>query len=115
MGRGILSECNKNVYLFEGTKESVENFFKLAKFHGIIKNIKIEKLKNNESDILSDLTKNQRKILKFAKKFGYYDYPRKITSEELSKKTGIDKDVILECLRKTEKQIFTKILEDSFV
>ena len=113
MGLGVLSDCKKILYLFEGSKESVENFFKLAKLHGIINNIRIEKLKNNECDILSDLTKNQKKILNFAKKFGYYDYPRKITSEELSKKTGINKDVILESLRKTEKHIFTKILEDS--
>ena len=115
MGLGILSDCKKNVYLFEGTKENVEIFFKLAKFHGLIKDIKIEKLKDKNFEILNDLTKNQKKILNFAKKFGYYDYPRKITSEELSKKTGIDKDVILESLRKTEKHIFTKILEDNLV
>ena len=112
---GNLVTCRKNVYRFEGTEENVENFFKLAEFHGLIKNIKIEKLNDKECSILDDLTQSQRKILNFAKKFGYYDYPRKITSEELSKRTGIDKDVILESLRRAEKHIVAKILDDNVV
>ena len=109
----ILPLCNKNRYIIKGTDESVEDFFKSVKFQGLLKNIEIQKLEDDECDILSDLTDNQKKILSLAKKFGYYDYPRKITSEELSEKTGIDKDVILENLRKTEKHIITKILEDN--
>ena len=106
--------CNKNRYIIKGTNERVEDFFKSIKIKGLLKDIEIQKLEDKECDILSDLTNTQKKILNLAKKFGYYDYPRKITSEELSEKTGINKDIILENLRKAEKCIVTKILEDNF-
>jgi len=106
--------CNKNRYIIKGSDERVEDFFKSVKIQGLIKDIEIKKLEDKECDIISDLTNTQKKILILAKKFGYYDYPRKITSEELSKKTGINKDIILENLRRAEKQIITKILEDNF-
>ena len=60
-----------------------------------------------------ELTNDQRKILDSARKYGYYDYPRKITSEELSEKIGLNKDFALENLRKAEKRIFTRILKEN--
>jgi predicted DNA binding protein len=113
MGLGILSDIKKNLYVIEGNDECIEEFFNNIRVKRLIKDIKIKKLEDKEFNIISDLTKNQKKILNYAKKYGYYDYPRKITSEELSKKTGIDKDEILENLRRTEKHIVTKILENN--
>jgi predicted DNA binding protein len=75
-----------------------------------IKDLKIQKVEYKECDILADLTNDQKKILNLATKFGYYDYPRKITSEELAEKIGINKDIILENLRKAEKRIITRAL-----
>lgn len=103
----------KNIYIIKGTDDSVENFFKAVGILGKVKDIKIQKLEYGECDILSNLTNNQKKILNSAKKFGYYDYPRKITSEELSEKIGISKDITLESLRKAEKRIITIILDDN--
>ena len=103
----------KNIYIIKGTDDSIENFFKAVEILGKIKDIKIQKLEYKECDILSILTNNQKKILNSAKKFGYYDYPRKITSEELSEKIGINKDITLENLRKAEKRIITRILDDN--
>ena len=78
-----------------------------------VKDIKIQKVEYKECDILSNLTNNQKKILNSAKKFGYYDYPRKITSEELSEKIGVKKDITLENLRKAEKRIITRVLAEN--
>lgn len=103
----------KNIYIIKGTDDSIENFFKAVGILGKVKDIKIQKLEYGECDILSNLTNNQKKILNSAKKFGYYDYPRKITSEELSEKIGISKDITLESLRKAEKRIITIILDDN--
>ena len=101
-----------NLYIIKGIDKSVEAFVRQVGKHGLMKDIKIQKLKDKDHEILSDLTNNQKKILNFAKKFGYYDYPRKITSEELAEKIGIDKDIILENLRKAEKSIITKVLAE---
>lgn len=110
-----MTMCRENIFIIKGTDVNLEKFFKLIMKNSEMKDIKIKKLEDNACDILSNLTNDQKKILIYAKKFGYYDYPRKITSEELSKKTGISKDIILENLRKAEKRIFTWILEYNFI
>ena len=108
-----MTNDKKNIYIIRGSDGNVENFFKAVEILGKIKNIKIQKLEYNECDILSILTNNQKKILNSAKKFGYYDYPRRITSEELSEKIGINKDITLENLRKAEKLIIARILTEN--
>ena len=108
-----MANCKKYAYIIKGTDVSVEKFFKAVGIFGKTKDIEIQKLEYEEYDILSNLTNNQKKILSSAKKFGYYDYPRKITSEELSEKIGINKDIVLENLRKAEKRIITRILNDN--
>ena len=100
------------MYIIKGIDKSVEEFVRQVGKHGLMKDIKIQKLKNKDNDFISDLTDNQKKILNFAKKFGYYDYPRKITSEELAEKIGVDKDIVLENLRKAEKRIITRVLTE---
>ena len=106
----MMENSKKNIYIINATEIDAENFFKAMEILWNIKDLKIQKLECKECDILSILTSNQKKILNFATKFGYYDYPRKITSEELAEKIGISKDVILENLRKAEKRIITKAL-----
>ena len=96
-----------------GDDESIDNFFKAADLLGTIKDIKIKKLEYKKCSILSRLTNDQKKILDSAKKHGYYDYPRKITSDELSDKIGLSKDITLQSLRKAEKRIISIILENN--
>ena len=109
----FINKSNKKVYIIKGDDESIENFFKAINIFSKVKDIKIQKLEFKGCDILSELTSNQKKILNYAREFGYYDYPRKITSEELSKKIGLKKDFTLENLRKAEKRIIARILEDN--
>lgn len=111
----ILTVYKGKMYIIKGIDKSVEEFVRQVGKHGLMKDIKIQKLKDKDYEILSDLTNNQKKILNFAKKFGYYDYPRKITSEELAEKIGVDKDIVLENLRKAEKSIITKVLAEKQV
>ena len=109
----LINKSKKNIYIIKGDDESIENFFKAADILGKVKDIKIQKLEYKECSIFSNLTSNQKKILNSAKELGYYDYPRKITHEELSEKIGINKDITLENLRKAEKRIITRILDDN--
>jgi len=108
----FINKSKKKIYIIKGDDESIKNFFKAVDIFGTVKDIKIQEIEYKECSILSKLTNNQKKVLNLAKKYGYYDYPRKITSNELSEKIGINKDTTLELLRKAEKLIFSKILEE---
>jgi predicted DNA binding protein len=108
-----INKTKKNIYIIIGDDDHIKNFFKAVDILGKIKDITIQKLEYNGCDILSNLTDNQKKIINSAQKYGYYDYPRKITSDELSKKIGMSKAFTLENLRKAEKRIITKILENN--
>lgn len=103
----------KKIYIIQGEEDSIRKFFEAIKIFGEVKNIKFQKLESKGCDILENLTNDQKKMLISAKKFGYYDYPRKITSEELSKTIGIKKDIAIEILRKAEKRVFSKILDEN--
>lgn len=61
---------------------------------------------------LAKLTSKQRLALLTAYALGYYDIPRKISSEELSKHLKIDKSTLVEHLRKAEKYIIQDIISE---
>ena len=108
-----MANRKKNIYIIQGTDDNIEKFFQAMEILWSVKGLKIQKLQHKECDILSNLSDNQKKILNSAKELGYYDYPRKITCEELSEKIGLNKDIALENLRKAEKRIFTRILTEN--
>jgi predicted DNA binding protein len=60
---------------------------------------------------LNQLTEKQREVLIAAHKMGYYDIPRRITSQELGKKLGLVDSTVVEHLRKAEQRLMTQILE----
>jgi predicted DNA binding protein len=61
--------------------------------------------------VLNQLTQKQREVLIAAYKFGYYDIPRKITSDQLAKKLGLVDSTVVEHLRKAEQRLITHLLE----
>ena len=60
--------------------------------------------------LLSKLTLRQRQMLLTAYALGYYDVPRRISSDDLSRHLNVDKSTIVEHLRKAERKLIGSII-----
>lgn len=59
---------------------------------------------------LENLTEKQRTVLTSAFEHGYYDLPRKISSQDLAKKLGLRDSTLIEHRRKAERRLLVAIL-----
>jgi hypothetical protein len=62
--------------------------------------------------LLSKLTSRQRQMLLTAYALGYYDVPRRISSDDLSRHLNVDKSTIVEHLRKAERKLIGSIIAE---
>lgn len=60
--------------------------------------------------LLSKLTAKQKQVLLTAFALGYYDVPRRVSSEDLSRHLNTDKSTIVEHLRKAERKLIDGII-----
>lgn len=93
-----------------GNEENLKKFLDVIKYLGEVKSISFKKAVFHEQSILSCLTEKQKEILIAAKKNGYYNYPRKINSQDLSEKIGLSKPTVVQHLRKAEIRLISNIL-----
>ena len=68
--------------------------------------------KEGGASLLSKLTPRQRQMLLTAYALGYYDVPRRISSDELSRHLKVDKSTIVEHLRKAERKLIGSIIAE---
>jgi predicted DNA binding protein len=61
---------------------------------------------------LARLTGRQREILTKAYELGYYDRPRRISSDELASRLNIAKSTLVAHRRKAERRLLAEILSD---
>ncbi len=61
--------------------------------------------------VLSELTPLQLKTLELACKYGYYEYPRKISLQELAKISGIPRTTLQSHLRRAERTLIPSLLK----
>jgi len=100
----------KMILSVTGEEENLKKFLEVIKLLGEVQSLSFKKATFNEQNILSCLTEKQKEILIAAKKNGYYNYPRKINSEELSEKVGLSKPTVVQHLRKAEIRLMSNIL-----
>ena len=60
--------------------------------------------------LLSKLTSRQIQILLTGYALGYYDVPRRISSDDLSRHLNVDKSTVVEHLRKAERKLIGSII-----
>jgi predicted DNA binding protein len=94
-----------------GDNDSIKKLVKMLGLLGKVTNISFTKATFSEFNVLNVLTEKQREIMIQAKKHGYYNYPRKVNSKELSERLGISKATTVEHLRKAEVRLITSLLE----
>jgi hypothetical protein len=68
--------------------------------------------KEGGASLLSKLTPRQRQMLLTAYALGYYDVPRRISSDALSGHLKVDKSTLVEHLRKAERKLIGSIIAE---
>lgn len=87
------------------------NIRKLGRRAGIeLLGIREERPRFYKEDALSHLTHLQCKAVKAAKAAGYYEYPRKVSAQQLARKEGVPASTFIERLRKAETRLMARVL-----
>jgi predicted DNA binding protein len=109
----LISEDKVIVSFISGQRDMMR-FVDLVKEHiGKVVNITFKQSTYEKKDLLHILTDKQRETMAAAYRHGYYDIPKRISSEHLSEKVNLSKPTLLEHLRKGERRIFTEIFAGS--
>jgi len=94
-----------------GENENLNKFIDMCKKNGSkIMKMNITKAAYQKHNLLNVLTDKQRDILIAAHKYGYYDYPKRINSQQLAEKVDIGKATLVQHLRKAEGRLLGEIL-----
>jgi predicted DNA binding protein len=97
-----------------GERKNLADFVEMMKKVGTIRKMAIRKAAYQNADILAVLTERQRKVMVAAFQNGYYEYPKRISSEALSQKVNLSKPTLLQHMRKAEGRILNEIMTGYF-
>jgi len=96
------TDCQINYKLFLNG-EGIPGFLQSLHDKGILYRIsEIAKMTQERA-----LTSKQERVLKSALEMGYYEFPKRISTEELSKALGLAPSTISEILRRAERRIIS--------
>jgi DNA-binding MarR family transcriptional regulator len=93
-----------------GEDEELRKLMDVIDTIGEVMEMHVQQASFHQEDILANLTDRQREVLVAAKRYGYYDYPRRMNAEELSKRVGVSKATVVEHLRKAEGRLMASLL-----
>jgi hypothetical protein len=97
-----------------GKEEEISKFIQYtAKWsNNSFKVLGLTSIDTKGESLLSKLTSRQRQILLTGYALGYYDVPRKISSDDLSRHLNVDKSTVVEHLRKAERKLIGSIIAE---
>ncbi len=93
------------------SNEGLEKLLRILKRFRMIKGLKFQKALFPKYDLADVLTARQKEIMELAQQSGYYEIPRKISTEALAEKLEISKATLLEHLRKAEHRLFSEVFD----
>lgn len=109
----LISEDRIIISFISGQKDMMR-FVEMVKASiGKVVNVTFKQSTYEKKDLPSILTGKQREIIAAAFRYGYYDLPKGISSEQLADRLHISKPTLLEHLRKAERRIFSEIFAGS--
>ncbi len=88
----------------------------LEAFEGLKIRFKVASLTDAKFSLespLNDLTEKQRSVLVSAFEHGYYETPRRISSQELAKKLKLKSSTLVEHRRKAEQRLLSRVFKES--
>ena len=98
-----------------GERKNLSDFAEMMRTHvGTIMKMAVRRAAYQKADILAVLTDKQREVMIAAFRNGYYDYPKKISSQRLCRKVNISKPTLLQHMRKAEGRILREIMTGHF-
>jgi predicted DNA binding protein len=109
----LISE-DKVIISFISSQKDMIRFVEMVKANiGKVVNMTFKQSTYEKKDLPSILTEKQKELMAAAFRYGYYDIPKRISSEQLADRLHISKPTLLEHLRKAERRIFTEIFAGS--
>src|SRR5919108_2649893 len=97
---------------FVGKENEIKDFLQYANkwSNNSFKILGLTSVDTKGESLLSKLTHRQKQMLLTAYALGYYDVPRRISSDDLSRHLNVDKSTIVEHLRKAERKLIASII-----
>lgn len=100
----------KVTYSFVGEDDQIVKMIELAKEVGGDLKVSVRQASFENGDLLSVLTEKQRSLMVMAKDMGYYEYPRRTSTEDLARAAGLSPSTVIEHLRKSEVRLMAEIM-----
>ena len=97
---------------FFGSPKEVTEFMRKIQQRGLYFKIILIANANFSSELLSALTEKQKKVIVTAYRMGYYDFPRKINTKQLSQKLNLHSSAFVAHRRKAERRLLAQIIKD---
>ncbi len=101
---------DRTVFTVVGERSEIARFIKFIGRLGEVRVLSAEPAGFHDRDLLDKLTPRQREVVRAAVSEGYYDYPRRLNSEQLAARLGLSKATVVEHLRKAEGRLMTAIM-----
>lgn len=93
-----------------GAQESIAGTIKEFESAGVTPDLRKLGTYTGGEGLLDGLTDRQREVLQTAFDLGYFEVPRKVSTEEIGDALGIDPSTVAEHLQRAERNVFKNLL-----